>query len=82
MASAGSSALGLGAVGFGTLLIYAAYTKKPVFGADGIIRQFLLNTDPASQFGRIAGKTVSSMPGFGNQAEETRRPLNQKPPGA
>jgi hypothetical protein len=41
MASPGSSLLGIGAIGFGVLLVYSAYTYTEVFGADGVIEQFI-----------------------------------------
>jgi len=41
MPKTGTSLLGLGSVGFGVLFIYSAYTRKHLFGADGILEQFV-----------------------------------------
>lgn len=36
--SPGMAAVGVGGIGFGVLLMWSAYTKKPLFGPDGAIR--------------------------------------------
>lgn len=41
MAKLGTSVLGLGAIGFGVLFVYSAYSYSELFGADGIIEQFI-----------------------------------------
>lgn len=41
MPSPGSSVIGIGAIGFGVLYLYSAYTYKPLYGADGIFEQFI-----------------------------------------
>lgn len=82
MGNTGFAALGIGGIGFGVLLIYSAYTGKPLFGADGLIRRFL-GESTAEQFGRAAGKALNDVgKSFSPSAEESRRPLNPKPPGA
>lgn len=60
MASAGSSAVGVGAIGFGVLLIYSAFTGKPVFGADGLIRTFVA-TGSVEKAGKAAGKAATDL---------------------
>jgi hypothetical protein len=36
----GNSVIGVSAVGFGILLLWSAYTKKPLFGTNGLIPEF------------------------------------------
>ena len=82
MASAGSSALGIGAIGFGTLMIYSAYTGKPLFGEKGLIRQYL-TTGSVEGAGKGVGKILTDLQkSYGYTSELTQRPINEKPPGA
>jgi hypothetical protein len=85
MANSGTTAVGIGAIGFGAAFIYSAFTRKPMFGKDGFLRAFIM-TGSVYQAGALAGAAVKPIVDIGSMfapsAEETRRPLNNKPPGA
>lgn len=94
MANTGMTAIGVTGLGAGILLIYSAFTKKPLFGADGLLRQFIA-TGSVEQAGKAAGKAASDLAknygGIGKTIGEGVSGLgatlgavaaNLKPPGA
>jgi hypothetical protein len=85
MANSGMTAVGVGAIGFGALFVYSAFTKKPLFGPNGMVRTFIA-TGSVEGTGAAVGKAFKTMTDLAASiqptAEETRRPLNDKPPGA
>lgn len=85
MANTGMTALGVSAIGAGALFIYSAFTKKSLFGKDGMIRAFIDSgsvEDAGKSVGRIIRETAEVVAGMQPSAVETKRPLNNKPPGA
>lgn len=94
MADSGMTAIGIAGLGAGVLLIYSAYTKKPLFGANGLIRQFVV-TGSVEDAGKAAGQAARDLAknygGIGKTAGEAAAGLgsalgsiaaNLKPPGA
>lgn len=64
MPNNGTQIFGVASIGFGALLIWSAFTKKAVFGANGVIRQFIAsgNVDSVSgKLGSLAGSAVNSV---------------------
>ena len=77
--------IGVTAIGFGIMLIWAAYTKKPLFGTNGLIRQFITtgSLDKAgAAAGKAAGQAVQAMPIPVVPVPPTGTPPNDTPPGA
>lgn len=76
MASSGSAALGAAAIGTGVLFVYAAYTKKPLFGESGMIRTFIKTADVGIA-GEVAGKAaadaVNNVSGLGKAAADAAK---------
>lgn len=92
--NSGSAALGIGAVGAGALFIYAAFSKKPLFGANGLIRTFI-GTGSAEAAGKSAAQALKDVAhavnNIGNVAGGATSGIgsalggiapNLKPPGA
>jgi hypothetical protein len=67
--SPGTAAIGIGAIGFGSLMIYSAYTKKPLFGENGLLRTFLTDGDFAK-----AGKTAAEISQWSQNVPMGTRP--------
>jgi hypothetical protein len=60
-----SPLIGLSLIGFGILLIWSAYTKKPLFGEKGLLRTFVAtsNLDAAGgAAGSIVGRAIQATP--------------------
>ena len=72
---AGMTALGIGGIGFGILLIYSAYTKQSLFGKDGIIPN-LLDT---GKFGKTVGNAAGKASGIAFPTQPGTTPV--RPPG-
>jgi hypothetical protein len=64
----GSSAIGVGAIGFGVLLLWSAYTKKPLFGTVGLIRSFI-NSGSLERAGKQAAKTAQDVANAAKKAQ-------------
>jgi hypothetical protein len=65
----GNSVIGVSAVGFGILLLWSAYTKKPLFGNNGLIPEFF-KTQNFEAAGAAARKNVKNTVAPNNGASE------------
>jgi hypothetical protein len=57
--------IGMIVIGFGILMLWSAYTKKPLFGAGGLIRSFISTgsfDSAGGTLGRIAGNAAQQIP--------------------
>ena len=70
---AGMTAIGVGGIGFGILLIYSAYKNQSLFGKDGIIPTLIDTGKLGQTVGEKAGSVIppratgiaSNPPGYG-----------------
>jgi hypothetical protein len=67
----GNSVIGLAAIGFGILFLWSAYTKKPLFGTNGLIPEFF-KTENFEQAGAATRKNIAkSKPSSTSDTEGT-----------
>ena len=86
-----STAIGVGAVGVGVLLMYAAYKNLDVFGPEGIVSRVIRGeklSTAAGKAGKLAGDdgkvgsgVIEDNPDTGNSATESHKDF-PIPPGA
>lgn len=60
--SPGMSAVGIGGIGFGVLLVWSAYTNTPVFGEKGVLRALMTqgSFEAAKSAGKAAGNAAAA----------------------
>lgn len=78
--SPGMSAVGIGGIGFGVVLIWAAYTNKPLFGPDGLINLAIGGTIDGAAVGRAVGKGLNDAAKTFPSSQPT--PPSSIPPGS
>lgn len=81
-----SSVFGVVAIGFGTLLLWSAFTGLPLFGTGGLIRTFITTGSVdgnAFALGELAGKgAVKGAEGLAQKYFGASTPPNNPPPGS
>jgi hypothetical protein len=75
-----TAVIGVGAIGFGILLIWSAYKNVPLFGEGGVISRVLRGENPTEAVGK-AGKFADS-PGVGKWDSNPNKSTPKNPPSA
>lgn len=80
-----TTAVGVGAIGFGALMIWSAYKNVPLFGESGVVSRVLRGESPTEAVGK-AGKFAES-PGKGTWRDNPDtmprvNPPSARPPGS
>lgn len=77
--------VGVGTLGFGVLMIWSAYRQEPLFGKNGLIRQFIVTgslDNSATRLGSLAGKGLGKSLQQFAAGVDAPKPPNNPPPGS
>ena len=78
--NAGMTAVGVGMLGFGILLIFSAYAKVPLFGKGGLVTGLLQNADMEAA-GKAAGEGIRKAAEAAKKAQGQQKPASVSPGG-
>lgn len=74
------TAIGVGAFGFGVLLLLSAYTNTPMFGEKGLLRE-LLQTGDAREYGKAVGSAMERLAAEAAKKVPAKTGMGAKPAG-